>query len=104
MGSKISTLHCHCLSHPPSSKESTQRDKARKSEVTAELEKIGTSFPRRTSLPKTSGRERRMRYQRSTHTSFAMDLMESLNALNGASLLPCLRRREAIGGEEDHLT
>jgi len=56
----------------------------------------GTSLLRKTSLPKTSGRARRMRHPRNTHASYATDPNESLNALNGASSMPlCKERRRS---------
>jgi len=36
----------------------------------------GTSLPRRISLPKTSGRARRIRHRRSIHASYATNLIK----------------------------
>jgi len=63
-------------------------DKAKRPEVTAKVGETGTSLLRRTSLPRINGSARRMRHQRNTHAFYAMVPIESLNALNRASLQP----------------
>jgi len=67
----------------------------------AKVGEIETNLPRRISLPKTSGRARRMRHQRNTQASYATDSAESLNALNGVSLLPlCKLRKRSMSRKE----
>jgi len=56
---------------------------------------IGTSPPRWTNLPKTSGRARRIRHQRNTHATYAMGLTESLYALNTTNFLPLSKRKRS---------
>ena len=81
-------------SHSSNSRERPRRDKARRPEVAAKVGETGTSLPRRISLPKTSGRARRMRPPRGTHTVYAMVPIESLNALNGTSLSPLCKKKK----------
>jgi len=75
-------------SHSSSSKESSRRGKAGRLEVTAKVGENGISLLRRISLPKTSGRARRIRHQRNTHASYATNPTESLDALNRVRSLP----------------
>jgi len=78
-------------SHSSSSKESPRRDKARRLEAAAKVGETRISL-----LRKTSGRARRMRHQKSIHASYARDLAESLNALNGENLsLVCKEKKRS---------
>jgi len=78
-----------------SSRETHQRDKAKRWITAVKVEETETSLPRRTNLLRTSEKARKMNHRRSIHAFYAMDLTRSLNVLKGASLLPLSKRKRS---------